>query len=168
MIASLTSHWVSAVNNSPPPGIVLPSLSPASSCCAFKGTHIPVLGRCGCGKDCLTLIPFGLSQVSCFTQPQMFLLCPKQLPRYGSQTSASVPPPAKGTSSPANSPLFSPASFILSSFVWFYIFFSGGQILLPALSWCSARFVSEGLFLMYLWREMYSRPSTPLLSCSPP
>ena len=38
-----------------------------------------------------------------------------------------------------------------------YIFFSTGQVLLSALSWCSTCiFVSEGVFLMYLWREMYS------------
>ena len=41
--------------------------------------------------------------------------------------------------------------------MWFYIFFSGGQVLLPALSWHSARSpVSEGVFLMYLWRETNS------------
>ena len=31
-----------------------------------------------------------------------------------------------------------------------------GQVLLSALSWCSSSSVSEGVFLMYLWREMYS------------
>ena len=49
------------------------------------------------------------------------------------------------------------SSFILPSFAWVYIFFSASQVLLPALSWCSAcTSVSEGIFLMYLWREMYS------------
>ena len=52
---------------------------------------------------------------------------------------------------------FSPSSFILPSFAWFYIFFSTIQLLLSALSWCSARTsVAEGVFLMYSWREMYS------------
>ena len=37
------------------------------------------------------------------------------------------------------------------------IFFSSGQVLLSALSWWSASTsVSEGVFLMYPWREMYS------------
>ena len=35
--------------------------------------------------------------------------------------------------------------------------FSAGQVLLSALSWCSVcTAVSEGVFLMYLCREMYS------------
>ena len=57
--------------------------------------------------------------------------------------------------------LFSPpSSFILPSFAWFCIFFSTGQVLLSALSWCSAcTSVSEGVFLLYLWREMYSTSS---------
>ena len=41
--------------------------TPASSCCPFQGTCIPVQGMYGCGKDCLILIPFRLSQISCFT-----------------------------------------------------------------------------------------------------
>ena len=43
------------------------------------------------------------------------------------------------------------------SFAWICIFFSAGQVLLCALSRCSAcTSVSEGVFLMYLWRETYS------------
>ena len=38
-----------------------------------------------------------------------------------------------------------------------YIFFSAGQVLLSTLSWCSAHTsMSDCVFLMYLWREMYS------------
>ena len=40
--------------------------APASSCCALQGTCFPVRGMYGCGKDCLILIPFRLSQISCF------------------------------------------------------------------------------------------------------
>ena len=48
------------------------------------------------------------------------------------------------------------SSFILLSFAWVYIFFSAVQVLLPALIWCFAcTSVSEGVFLMYPWREMY-------------
>ena len=66
-------------------------------------------------------------------------------------------PPTKGKSSPSNTPIFPPISFILLSFVWLYIFFSTGHVLLSALNWCSACIsVSEGVFLMHLWREMYS------------
>ena len=44
--------------------------------------------------------------------------------------------------------------------LWFYIFFSAGQGLLWPLGWCSASTsVSEGVFLMYPWREMWSTSS---------
>ena len=68
--------------------------------------------------------------------------------------------PAEVRSSPINTPVFPPSSFILPSVAWFYIFFSTGQVLLLALSWCSAcTSVSEGVFLMYLWTETYSMPT---------
>ena len=61
-------------------------------------------------------------------------------------------------------PVFPPSSFILQSFVWFYTFFSTGQVLLAALSCCSAcTSVSEGEFLMYLWSEMYPMSSSTIL-----
>ena len=64
-------------------------------------------------------------------------------------------------------------------FAWVYIFFSSGQVLLSALSWCSAcPSVSEGVFLMYPWKEMYSTSTQssailfsssdhPILNCLP-
>ena len=49
------------------------------------------------------------------------------------------------------------AQGLILNFVRFYIFFSAGQVLPSSLSWCSAyTFVSEGIFLMYPWRETYS------------
>ena len=87
----------------------------------------------------------------------MFLLWLRQLSWLGYQTPASVPLPTKRRSCPTNTPVFPSSSFVLPSFAWVYIFFSTGQVLLPALSWCSACIsVSEGIFLMYLWREIYS------------
>ena len=87
----------------------------------------------------------------------MFLLRLRQLPQCGDWTPTSVPPLAEGRSSPTDTPVFPPRSYVLPSFVWFYIFFSIGQILLSALSWCSVcTSVSEGVFLMYPWRQMYS------------
>ena len=72
-------------------------------------------------------------------------------------TPISVPPPPRCRSSPAHTPLYPPTSFILLSFAWFCIFSSSGQVLLSTLSWRSARsFVSEDVFLMNPWREMYS------------
>ena len=96
----------------------------------------------------------------------MFLLLLRQLPRCGDRTPASVLPPTEGRPSPTNSPVFPPSSFILPSFGWFCIFFSSGQVFLSAFSWCAAcTSVSEGVFLMYLWREP---PPAPLPSCFPP
>ena len=43
-----------------------------------------------------------------------------------------------GRSSPSNTPVLPPSYFILLSSAWFYRFFSSGQVLLSALSWCSA------------------------------
>ena len=67
---SLLPHmsWIplSAVNSSPCPGIALQSLTPASSCCTFQGTCIPVWYTHGCSKDCLILVPFRLPQITCF------------------------------------------------------------------------------------------------------
>ena len=45
-------------------------------------------------------------------------------------TSASVPSPTQGRSSPTNIPDFSPRSFPRLSFAWFYIFFATCQVLL--------------------------------------
>ena len=102
---------------------------------------------------CVILISFGLSQISCFAPS---LSCFSS--GCGNRTPASVPPLAEGRSSPTSSPFFPPTSFILLSFAWPYKFFSGGQVLLSALSFlCSASpSVSEGVFLMYPWRERYS------------
>ena len=112
----------------------------------------------GCGKDCLILIPFRLPQISCFTLSiKCFSSDSDSCPQCGDQTPASVPPPAEGSFSPTNPPVFPPSFFLLQSFVWVYIFFSSGQGLLSTLNWSSAcTSVSEGVFLMNLWREMCS------------
>ena len=99
----------------------------------------------------------------------MFLLWLRQWPQCGDQTPASDPPPTEGRSSPTNTPVFPSTSLVLLSFVWFYIFFSTGQVLLSRRSWCSAcTSVSEGVFLMHPWREMYSMSTySPAILFSP-
>ena len=135
-------------------------LAQAPRCCTFKETFVPVWGMYGCGKGCLcdsNSIQPVTDKLLHFQQSQMFHLCPKQLPQRGDQTPASVTPPVKGRGSLDHSPLFCPHSFFLLSFALVYTFFSGGQVLLPTLSWCFARSsVSGGVFLMYPWREMHS------------
>ena len=109
----------------------------------------------GCSKDCLILFSFRLPQISCFP---LSLVSPlTQLPQRGDWTPAPVPPPTEGRTSPTNTPVSPHSSLILPSFAWVYIFFSAGQGLLSSLSWRSAcNSVSEGVFLMYPWREIYS------------
>ena len=127
----------------------------------------------GCNTDYPILIPFILIPFSIpFHSHSILISIADQLfhfqalnvspvtqtiARCGDQTPASVPPPTKGRSSPSNTPVFPPSSFILPSFVWFYGFFSSGHVLLSTLSWRSTcTSVSEGVVLMCPWGEMYS------------
>ena len=117
----------------------------------------------GCGKDCLSLIPFRLSQISCFTLNLKGFnsdsdSCPDV--GIGPLLQSSDPLPHQGQVQFCKHSGFTLSSFILLSFAWFYISFSSHQVLLITLSWCSAcTSVSEGVFLMYPWREMYSMSS---------
>ena len=86
-----------------------------------------------------------------------------------------ISPTCRNRSSPTNTPVFPPSSFILPSFVWFYILFFTGQVLLSTLSWCSAcTSASEGdhglcIFIAYLigWRLVVFLPccSCSLVNC---
>ena len=97
----------------------------------------------------------------------MFLLWLRQLPQCGDRTPALVPPPAEGRSSPTNTAVFPPSSFVLPSFAWFYIFFSTSQVLLSILSWWSA---CTSVYEVYCWCIHGERctpcPLTPPPSCS--
>ena len=98
-------------------------------------------------------------------QAQKPPLCPKISLLCGELILASVPIPLGCRSSPTHSPIFL-SSFILLSFVWTYIFLSGGCELLLNLSWCFSRSsMSEDVFLTHPWREKYSSPLIPPLSC---
>ena len=72
-------------------------------------------------------------------------------------------PPAESRSSPTNTPVFPPVPSSYRVLLGSYrvllgsIHFPTVQGLLSVLSWCSScPSVSEGVFLMYSWREMYS------------
>ena len=125
--------------------------TPAPSCGPFQGARVPVQDMYGCGKDCLILIPFRLPQTSGFTLSfKCFSSDSDSCPNVGIRPLLQFHLPTEGRSSPTNTPVFPPSSFLLPSFVWFYVFFSAGQLLLSALSWCSAcTSVSEGVFLVY-------------------
>ena len=95
---------------------------------------------------------------SCFTlqYPQILHFCPKELSHVQIWPQLHFSHPQLQIQSYSLSSFY-PPSFVLPRFVWFYVFFSRGQVLLPILSWSSARSsVSGGIFLLYTWREMHS------------
>ena len=175
LLPHVPSVHLSAVSSSSHSGIVLQSLHSSSQ---PLGTCLHVQLTYGCSKDCLILIPFSLSQISCFTfSLQCFSSAPDNCPSVGIRLPLQFPHTIKGWSSIMTPVfvcvcvcvcvLFFPLiSFILPSFACFYILFSDCQLLLSTLSWCFANtFVYKDVFLMYLWREMYSTSnySSPIL-----
>ena len=112
----------------------------------------------GCIKDCLILMPFRLPQISCFTLSLKCVSFDSDIcPFLGIRPLLQFPHPLRADPVLLTLLFFSPSCITLLSFAWFYIFFSAGEVLLSALSWCSAcSSVSEGIFLTYPWREMYS------------
>ena len=104
----------------------------------------------GCSKDCLNLIPFRLPQISCFT---LSLKC-------FSSDSDNCPSVGIGHLPQFRHPLR--AGPVLLTFLFFplvplfYQVLHGSIVLPSALSWCSAcTSVSEGIFLMYPWRDTW-------------
>ena len=110
----------------------------------------------GCGKDCLILIPFRLPQISCFTLSlKWFSSDSDNCPDVGIGPLLQFPHPPRAGPFLLTLLFFPPRSFLLPSFAWVYIFFSlvRYSCLLSA-GVCTS--VSEGVFLMFPWREMYS------------
>ena len=100
----------------------------------------------GCHRSVVSLSALNVSPL---TQPIA--------PVWGLDPCFSSSRPSRRGQIQSNTSVFPPSSFILLSFVWAYMFFSARQVLLSALSWCSAcTSVFEGVFLMCPWREMYS------------
>ena len=98
-------------------------LTPAPSCCTFQGTCVPVWDMYGCGKDCLILIPFRLPQISCFSLSlKCFSSDSESCPDVGLRRLLQFPPP-EGRSSPTNTPVLPPGSFITEFCKVLYILF---------------------------------------------
>ena len=106
----------------------------------------------------LSLIPFRLPQISCFTLSlKCFSSDSDNCPDVGIRPLLQFPHPLRAGPVLLTLLFFPLVPLSYRVFAWFYIFFSAGQLLLSTLSWCSAcTSVSEGVFLMYQWREMYS------------
>ena len=147
-------------------GLLHTPQSPAPSLCAFQGTLVPVRGMCGCGKDCLILLPFRLPPIGCFTPSlKCFSSGSDNCPNVGIRCLLQFPHLLR-----AGPVLLTLLFFPLVSCTWFYRFFSAGQVLLSTLSCCSVcTSVYEGVFLMYPWREMHSTStySSAILFTSP-
>ena len=112
----------------------------------------------GCSKDCLVLIPFRLTQISCFTLSlKYFSSDPHNCPDVGIGPLLQVPQPQRASPVLVTVLFFPLVPSSYQVFCGSIYSFSAGQILLSALSWSSpCTSVSEGVFPMYLWREMYS------------
>ena len=134
LLPHVPSGHLPTVNSRPHPEIAPQPLCSSSPPLCLLGDPCPCLrvlvATAGIVHE--ILIPFRLPQISCFTHSLSISLLIQTLPRCGDQTAASVPPPAEGRSSPTNSSVFPPNSFVLLSLAWFYIFFSSGWVLLSA------------------------------------
>ena len=91
----------------------------------------------------------------------MFLLWPKRLRWFGDWAPASVPPsslplPPKSRSSPTNSSLFPPTFFVLLSFSWLYIFFSGGHVSCPLSAGVLQALLCLKVYYWCICGDMYS------------
>ena len=119
---------------------------------------------CGCDKDCLcdshsiqnchrSAASLSASNASLFqTMPQCGDLIPASVPLTHSHPLPGAGPVLLTLIS------FPPPSFILPNFAWVCVCFSGNQVLVPTLRWCSViSSVSESVFVMYPWREVYPR-----------
>ena len=157
LLPHLPSVRFSAVNNSPHLGVAPQSLNSSSQPLHLPGDLCPCLGYAWLWKDCLLLIPFRLPQISCFTLSlKYFCSDSDNCPSVGTGPLFQFPHQLRA-GPVLLTLLFFPSSFVLPSFLWLYMFFSTGQVLLSALSWCSAcTSVSEGVFLMYPWREIHA------------
>ena len=148
-LTHIPSIRLSKDNSSPRPGIAPQSLNSSS----FQRICVPVPGMNGCCKDCLTLISCRLPQNSCFTLGiKCFSSDSDSCPDVGIGPLLQFPHPPRTT----NSPPFPPSSFILPSFAWFYLLFSAVRSSCLLSAGVLHALLCEGVFLMYLWREMYS------------
>ena len=127
--------------------------TPAPSSCAFRGTCLSVQGMYVART--VTLLPFRLPQISCSRSALNVSPLTQTVAWLWGSDPASVSLPAEGRSSPANTPGFPflPTSYrvlhgSLFSFPWVRSSYRLWTGVLVAL-------LSEGVFLMYPWREMY-------------
>ena len=164
LLPHIPSIRLSTVNSSPHPGIAPQSLNSSSHPLRLIGDLCPIPGYVWLGQGLSDSHFRRLLQISCFTLSlKCFSSDSDNCPAVGIRHLLQFSRPPRVVPG-LLTPVFPPSSFVLPGFAWFYIFFSTGQVLLSAPSWCFACLsVSEGVFLMYLWREVYSMSN--LLLC---
>ena len=139
------------------PKLQLPATAPSRGPGSLSGGCLGYVCL-GYSKNCLILIPFRLPQISCFTLSlKCFSFDSDNCPdvRIGP-----LPPPTEGRPSPTNTPVFPPvpSSYqVLHGSIYSFPLVRYSCQLSAEICRCSAcTSVSEGVFLMYPWREMYS------------
>ena len=157
LLPHIPSICLSSVNSSPHPGIAPQSLNSSSQPLCLLGDLHPVLGMYGCSKNCLIFIPFRLPQISCFTlSVKHFSSDSDNCPKVGIRLLLQFHHPQR-EGPVLLTLLFFPLILCPTKLCVVLYILSTGQVLLSALSWCSAyTSVSEDVFLMYPWRKMYS------------
>ena len=130
---------LAAVNSSPRPGIAPQSLNSSSQLLPLPGDQCFCPGYVCLRQGLSDLIPFMLPHISCLTLSlKCFSSDSDNCPAVGIGFLLQFPCQLK-VGPVLLTLLFPPSSsFILPSFAWFYIFFSTGQVLVSAVSWCSA------------------------------
>ena len=122
----------------------------------------------GCCNDCLILIPFRPPQISRFTLSlQCFSSDSDIALMWGSDPWFSFPYLPRAGPFLLTLLFFPLVPLSYRVLLWFYIFFSTGQVLLSAFNWCSALLCLK----VYSWwicgERCTAHPPTPLPSCSP-
>ena len=133
------------------PRLQLPGTAPSSRLASLSGECVAAARtvwfsfHLGCHRSAVSLSALNVSPLT------------QAIADVGIRPLLQFPHPSRAGPVLLTLPFFPPRSVILLSFVWVSIFFSTGQVLLSALSWCSAcTSVSEGAFLMHPWGQMYS------------
>ena len=155
LLPHVPSVHLSAVSSSSHSGIVLQSLHSSSQ---PLGTCLHVQLTYGCSKDCLILIPFSLSQISCFTfSLQCFSSAPDNCPSVGIRLPLQFPHTIKGWSS-LMTPVF--LCVCVCVFCFFLLFPSSCQVLHVS-TYCFLMVsyscpLSAGVLQILLCTKMYS------------
>ena len=158
---------LSAANRSLHPGIAPQSLNSSSQPLLLPGDLRPCQGMCGCAKDCLILFPFRLPQISCFILSlKCFSYYSDTCPKVGIGPLLQFPHTSRAVLLTLLFFPLVPLSYqVLHGSVYSFPLVRNSCLLSAGGS--ARTSVSEGVFLMYPWREMCSMSPYPSAVFSP-